>query len=128
MMNKTILITFHLVVGLLINSSRLQAQESSRMYRIAKITVDSNHLSNYRKALQEQMQTAIQQEPGVLLYTALANKIDATQITIIEVYASKEAYQSHIETPHFKKYKETVSGWVVSLELIDQTLIAIAQK
>ena len=104
------------------------AQTSNRMYRIAKIKVDANQLDKYTSALQEQMTTAIKLEPGVLSYTAVADKKDATSITILEVYASLESYQSHIVTPHFKKYKETVKDMVLSLELMDTNLICSAKK
>jgi quinol monooxygenase YgiN len=105
-----------------------KAQKSSIMYRIAKIKVDEKQLENYKVALQEQMNAAIRLEPGVLSYTAVADKKDATSITIFEVYANIEAYQSHILTQHFKKYKETVKEMVLSLELIDTDLIVSAKK
>ena len=98
------------------------------MYRIAKIKVDSNQLVQYTIALKEQMNTAVKQEPGVLSYTVVADKKDASDITILEVYASPEAYQSHIQTPHFKKYKETVKDMVLSLLLIDTELVAREHK
>jgi quinol monooxygenase YgiN len=98
------------------------------MYRIAKIKIDPAQLAKYTLALKEQMNTAIKLEPGVLSYNVVADKKDATQITILEEYASLEAYQSHIVTPHFKKYKETVKDMVLSLELIDATLVARVQK
>ena len=104
------------------------AQENPAMYRIAKIKVDKKQLALYQVALNEQMNTAIQLEPGVLSYTVVADKKDASSITIFEVYASLEAYQSHIATPHFKKYKETVKDMVLSLELIDTKLVARLQK
>ena len=98
------------------------------MYRIAKIKVDSNQLVQYTIALKEQMNTAVKQELGVLSYTVVADKKDASDITILEVYASPEAYQSHIQTPHFKKYKETVKDMVLSLLLIDTELVAREHK
>ncbi|OGS64473.1 MAG: hypothetical protein A2X21_09295 [Flavobacteria bacterium GWA2_35_26] len=104
------------------------AQVNTKMHRIAKIKVDANQLERYQVALQEQMNAAIQLEPGVLSYTVVADKKDASSITIFEVYASLEAYQSHIATPHFKKYKETVKDMVLSLELIDTELVARVQK
>ncbi len=104
------------------------AQVNTKMYRIAKIKVDANQLERYQVALNEQMNAAIQLEPGVLSYTVVADKKDASSITIFEVYASLEAYQSHIATPHFKKYKETVKDMVLSLELIDTELVARVQK
>lgn len=105
-----------------------KAQDSGRMYRIAKIKVDASHLERYTAALKEQMNAAIATEPGVLSYTAVADKKDSTLITILEIYASAEAYQSHITAPHFKKYKETVKDWVLSLELTETNLVASAKK
>ena len=105
-----------------------KAQNSSAVYRIAKIKVNESQLKNYKFALKEQMNTAIKLEPGVLSYTVVADKKDATSITIFEVYANLDAYQSHILTPHFKKYKETVKDMVLSLELIDTDLVERAKK
>jgi len=127
-MFKKTRILFQLFIFLSIIITSAQAQEKSTMYRIAKISIDSNHIQAYHQALKEQMQAAIQNEPGVLSYTALANKNKPTEITIIEVYANMDAYQAHIQTPHFKKYKQMVNGWVLSLELLDQTLIAAAKQ
>lgn len=105
-----------------------KAQSTNNMYRIAKIKVDANQLENYKSALFEQMNMAIKIEPGILSYTVVADKKDASVITILEVYKNLEAYQSHILTPHFKKYKETVKDMVLSLELIDTELVARVQK
>lgn len=98
------------------------------MYRIAKIKVDVNQIEQYKSALKEQMNAAIKLEPGVLSYTVVADKKDASLITILEVYANLEAYQSHILTPHFKKYKDTVKNMVLSLELIDTELVERVHK
>ena len=87
-----------------------------------------NQLEKYKVALKEQMNTAIKVEPGVLSYTVVADKKDLSLITILEVYANLEAYQSHILTPHFKKYKDTVKDMVLSLELIDTELIERVHK
>jgi quinol monooxygenase YgiN len=109
-------------------ASQIYAQDSNRMHRIAKIKVDAKQLDVYKSLLNEQMNTAIKVEPGVLSYTAVADKKDATSIIIFEVYASVEAYQSHILTPHFKKYKDAVKDMVLSLELIDTDVVCQAKK
>jgi quinol monooxygenase YgiN len=105
-----------------------KAQDSSRMYRIAKIKVDASQIKKYKAALEEQMNAAIKLEPGVLSYTAVADKKDPTSITIFEVYANLAAYESHILTTHFKKYKDTVKDMVLSLELIDTDLVVRANQ
>ena len=105
-----------------------KAQNNNNMYRIAKIKVDPTQLEQYKIALKEQMNAAISKESGVLSYTVVADKKDASSITIFEVYANLEAYQSHIQTSHFKKYKESVKDMVKSLELIDTELVMKIQK
>ena len=127
-MVKYIISIIFLISVFILNSVESKAQNSNIMYRIAKIKVDEKQLENYKTALQEQMNAAIKLEPGVLSYTVVADKKDATSITIFEVYANLDAYQSHIQTPHFKKYKETVKDMVLSLELIDTDLIARTRK
>ena len=104
------------------------AQGNNQMVRLAKIKVDPLRLDKYNLALKEQMTTAVREEPGVLTYYAVADKTDPSQITILEIYADTTAYKKHIETSHFKKYKETVKGMVKSLELIDVNLIGSAKK
>ena len=102
--------------------------QDHRMIRLAKITVDPAQLQQYDAALEEQMTTAIKLEPGVLTYYAVADKTDPSHITILEIYADTAAYQVHIQTPHFKKYKATVQNMVKKLELVDVNLIAAAKK
>jgi quinol monooxygenase YgiN len=109
-------------------SKNMNAQKQDYMYRIAKIKVDKVQLEAYKMALADQMNMAIKLEPGVLSYTAISDKKDDTNITILEVYKDLSSYQSHILTPHFKKYKEIVKDMVLSLELIDANLVISATK
>ena len=116
---------FFIALGL---STRVMAQQKNQMVRLAKIKVDHLQLEAYNAALKEQMTTAIRIEPGVLTYYAVAEKNDPTNITILEIYADTAAYQLHITTPHFKKYKDAVKDIVKKLELVDVSLIGVARK
>ena len=109
-------------------SKKAMAQQKTQMVRLAKIQVDPAQLDQYNAALKEQMTTAVSTEPGVLTYYAVADKTNSSHITILEIYADTSAYKSHIETPHFKKYKEAVKNMVKSLELVDVNLIGSAKK
>jgi quinol monooxygenase YgiN len=104
------------------------ATAQDHMVRLAKIQVDPAQLQQYNAALKEQMTTAVKMEPGVLTYYAVADKADPSRITILEIYADTTAYQAHIQTPHFKKYKATVQNMVKKLELVDVNLVASAKK
>ena len=124
---KAIAYTISAILTILIFNTKSMAQDH-KIYRIAKITVDPAQLDKYQAALKEQMTTAIAVEPGVLSYYAVSDKKDASHITIFEIYADSTAYQAHIQTPHFKKYKETVKDMVKSLYLEDVDVIGIAKK
>ncbi|HVX51208.1 MAG TPA: putative quinol monooxygenase [Chitinophagaceae bacterium] len=108
--------------------NKTMAQSKDQVVRLAKIQVDPAQLEQYNTALKEQMTTAIRLEPGVLTYYAVADKKAPSHITILEIYADSAAYKAHIETPHFKKYKQTVEHMVTSLELVDVNLVAFAKK
>lgn len=125
--DKILKLTLGILFIVLLTTNLAMAQDN-RMVRIAKIKVDPAQLDAYQAALKEQMNSAIQLEPGVLTYYAMSNKNDPSDITILEIYADTAAYQRHIETTHFKKYKDAVKDMVKSLELIDVSLIASARK
>lgn len=125
---KQSLVSFTVFILSFLISLAGKSQSPSQMVRLAKIKVDPAQLEKYNIALKEQMAAAIKSEPGVLTYYAVADKKDPSNITILEIYADTAAYQSHILTDHFKKYKETVKGMVQSLELVDVNLIAYSRK
>ncbi len=118
-------ITFILTISF---GKKTMAQEKNQMVRLAKIKVEPSQLQQYNTALKKQMATAVRVEPGVLTYYAVADKSDPSSITILEIYADTAAYQSHIQTAHFKQYKNTVKDMVKSLELVDVTLVGSAKK
>jgi len=103
----------------LINDTKVDVLDSSHKVRISKIVVDPTQLDAYNALLKEEIEASMDLEPGVLTLYATANKERANHITILEIYASEEAYKSHLETPHFKKYKQGTISMVEELELID---------
>lgn len=123
---KKILFTIFAITLFIVSNAF--AQQNKQMVRLAKITVDPAQLAEYNAALKLQMTTAVKLEPGVLTYYAVADKKEPSHITILEIYADIAAYQAHILTPHFKKYKATVQNMVKSLELVDVDLIGKAVK
>lgn len=74
------------------------------------------------------METAVRVEPGVLTLYAVAEKGNPTNIIIFEIYADEAAYNAHLETPHFKKYKSSTKSMIKSLELVKTVPIALEAK
>ena len=107
------------------NARRLFGEEvpamprGERITRLAEIEVDPAQLEAYMQYATEVGRTSMATEPGVLTLFSMQDKDNPAKIYILEVYADSAAYQHHIRTPHFRKYKESTAAMVRSLKLID---------
>ena len=98
------------------------------LVRIAELEIDAGQIDAYRNALKEEIETSIRIEPGVLTLYAVSVKGQPNQIRIFEIYKDEAAYESHLQTPHFKKYKAETQGMVKSLKLIETEPILLGRK
>ncbi len=110
--------TLLLIATLLCATAQGQITDTP-VVRLAKLEIDSAQLKSYNALLKEGIETAMRVEPGVLTLYAVAERDKPTHITILEIYASPDAYKKHIQTPHFLKYKNETKQMVKSLELIE---------
>ena len=93
------------------------------MIRISEIEIDFQSLEEYKAILKEEAKASVLLEPGVISIYPMFQKDNPTQVRILEIYANREAYKSHLETPHFLKYKTTTLKMVKSLRLVDMEAI-----
>lgn len=93
----------------------------SGITRLSRIEVFPEYLDEYKKFAAEVGEISLRTEPGVLTMYAIADRENPCLITILETYASKDAYDAHIASPHFRKYKQGTLKMVKSLTLSDQT-------
>lgn len=112
-----------IAILMMLSSADMSAQKNTMMIRISEIEIDLNYLREYNKILREEAQASVKLEPGVISIFPMYQKENPTQVRILEIYASKEAYESHLTTPHFKKYKSTTLKMVKSLKLTDMSAI-----
>lgn len=96
--------------------------------RLSKIEVYPQFLDEYMKFVTEVGEVSLRTEPGVLTMYAVGEKDNPCKITILETYASKEAYDKHIASGHFQKYKQGTLHMVKSLVLSDQTPLNPANR
>lgn len=102
--------------------------EADGIVRLSKIEVYPEHLEEYMKYAAEVGEVSLRTEPGVLTMYAVSEKDNPCHVTILETYANREAYEKHIASPHFRKYKEGTLHMVKSLTLSDQTPVNSANK
>ena len=127
-MKKCTVYIFLLFMATLLNSNSTSAQTDPRKYRIARIEIYPQYQQQYLDALTEHTKLAVKIEPGVLALQAVYDQKNPAKITVFEVYANEETYQSHLKTPHFLKYKTTTLKMVKSLQLSEVAPIAISIK
>ena len=89
------------------------------LYRLAEIEIHPQYLKEYLAAAAEIQKASLAEEPGVVCLFPTQTNEDSCQIRILEIYASKQAYQHHIQTAHFLKYKQGTLHMVKHLMLQD---------
>ena len=100
------------------------AEEMQGQY-VQVAEIDPAQLEDYRAAVREQIETAVRVEPGVLVLYAVSEKDNPTHVRVFEIYKDTDAYRSHLESSHFKKYKATTEKMVKSLKLVQAAPIML---
>lgn len=131
---KQIIFVFMLSLSLSgINAQQKMADEQL-MVRIAEIEIVPEYSYEYKKILIEEAAASIKIEAGVIAIFPMVELQNADQIRIVEIYANKQAYESHLKTPHFQHYKTLTVKMVKSLKLVEmdaldkQTMLQIFKK
>ena len=119
MKQKLFLMLFALVLSITTVAQEIATPVNYKtmIVRLAEIEVYPEHLTEYLKFANEVDRLSVEREPGVVCLFPLQSAEDSTQIRILEIYASEEAYQNHIKTDHFQKYKQGTMHMVKSLKL-----------
>ena len=82
----------------------------------------------FKSAVKEEMEISVRVEPGVLAIYAVAEKENPAKLRFFEMYADEAAFRSHIDSPHFKKFRATTQDMVVSRKLIETVPVQLSEK
>lgn len=102
--------------------------QSDGIVRLSKIEIFPEYVEEYMKFAIEVGEISLRTEPGVLTMYAVREKDNPCNVTILETYSSQEAYQQHIASKHFQKYKQGTLHMVKKLTLTDQIPLNPANK
>lgn len=114
----------------LLSGSKVSAMSSHDrpMVRIAELEIDPEQIDAYKRILAEEQEASVRLEPGVLMLHSVALTESPAHIRLLEVYANRAAYEAHIAAPHFLRYKTSTETMVLSLKLVDATLVLLCAK
>jgi quinol monooxygenase YgiN len=103
-------------------------QNAHRIVRLAELEIQPDQLEAYKVALEEEIETSIRIEPGVLTLYAVSVKDHPEQIRLFEIYRDAASYQAHLQSAHFTRYKRQTRQMVKSLALLDTAPIMLGSK
>ncbi|MCR5165006.1 MAG: antibiotic biosynthesis monooxygenase [Thermoguttaceae bacterium] len=89
--------------------------------RIAEIEVFPEWLDAYLAAARTVGAESVAKEPGVVCIFPMQQRENPCSIRIVEIYRSEAAYKTHLQTPHFRAYKEGTPHMIKSLKLVPMT-------
>lgn len=96
--------------------------------RLSTVEVYPQYIQEYLRFATEVGEISLRTESGVLTMYAVSEKENPCIVTILETYASADAYKAHIASAHFQKYKQGTLHMVKSLKLTDQTPLNTANR
>ena len=94
-----------------------ETNNGKMIVRLAEIEVYPEYLSEYLSYANEVDRLSVEREAGVVCLFPMQSAEDSTKIRILEIYASEEAYQQHLKTDHFQRYKQGTLHMVKNLRL-----------
>jgi quinol monooxygenase YgiN len=116
------------MLALCLGGPAMAAEAQGQYVRIAELEIDPAQLENFKSAIKESVETSVRVEPGVLVLYAVSEKDDPARIRVFEIYTGEDAYKTHLETPHFRKFRATTETMVRSRKLLDVIPIAMSAK
>lgn len=112
-----------IIILVLLSSCTAFAQKNNLFIRMGEIEIDPGYLDEYKALLKEESEASVRLEPGVLAIYPMYQKEAPTQVRTLEIYASREAYEAHLKTPHFQTCKTTTPKMVKSLKRVNREAI-----
>lgn len=78
---------------------------------IVHVHVKPENVRDFIEASLENARGAVN-EPGNLRFDVLRMDDDPTRFVLYEAYATAEDAAAHKDTPHYRKWRETVADWM----------------
>mgnify|MGYP003346348727 CR=1 FL=1 len=101
-----------LLIALLTGLALAQAP-ATRLYVVTYVDVYPNFADGTNAALSQEV-AASKKDAGFVRYEFMRDVSRTNHFAIVEVWASRQAYETHMTQPHVKKFRETIQPWLGS--------------
>lgn len=106
----------------------LAQERSTPFIRWAELEIDARQTAAFGAAAREHVNAAIQNEAGLLALHVTQEVEQPTQVRVFEMYADEKAYQTHLETPHFKRFVAATQAMITARQVFTAVPIRVGSK
>lgn len=97
--------------------------DADMLVRIAEVEVHPQYVQQYLAFAKSVSDSSVRAEPGVVSVFPMQTKENPNLVRIVEIYKNKEAYNKHIASSHFQRYKTGTPHMIKSLKLVDMNML-----
>lgn len=72
----------------------------------------------FLERMREQARTSLDLEPGCLRFDVWSDSDSPTTVFLYEIYADAAAFDTHLESAHFKAFDAAVAGMVAAKSVV----------
>ncbi|MFC2406767.1 MAG: putative quinol monooxygenase, partial [Cardiobacterium sp.] len=76
------------------------------VFNIFELGIKDGQSAAYDQIGDENIRTSLAKEPGTLAIYSVKQKTNPQMAYMIEIYADDAAYQTHIQSPQYRKFRE----------------------
>jgi len=96
--------------------------------RWSEMEIDPTWLDRFQRLTEENVRETRRTEPGVLAFYAAGEKDHPNHIRVLEVYADTNAYQAHLQSPHFQRFRDGSGHMVRQRQLFEALPVTLGAK
>ena len=86
--------------------------------------VEPERAEQFRVAVVAQARNSLELESECTRFDVSVDADDSARFFLYELYTDEAAFRSHLDTPHYFRFDETVSAWVVTKTVRSWSLVA----
>lgn len=73
--------------------------------------VQPEHRAAFLESMLDDARGSVLDEPGCLRFDVLQDAKDPNTLYLYEAYRDEQAFQAHLQAPHFLRWRDTVKDW-----------------
>ncbi|WP_162011544.1 putative quinol monooxygenase [Streptococcus sp. S784/96/1] len=100
----------------------------TEIFRMFRLGLDLDYEEDYKQIGYTNFTQSMALEPGTLAMYGGHLSEDFSQQIVVECYASEEAYQEHVQSPHFKAFVDLAQKALTSREVVTLVPQLLLQK